>query len=142
MYSSNIDGFSLRTFYNASKDCKSTILLVQDSVGSIFGGFLNEPWRPSSLNIGNGETFVFQVYPEFRVFPSTKRNAFFATAKAEYIAFGGSDGLALRLTRGLSEGTSTESSTFDNCRLSHHEAFKVHAVELWHLNNRDWSFGS
>lgn len=43
----------------------------------------------SQQYIGNGETFLFELYPSLQVFPWGRINSFFAVAKRTYIAFGG-----------------------------------------------------
>jgi len=59
LYSLNRDGVSIGTFYEKAKYCRTTLLVVQDSQGYVFGGFCNEAWHPSSKFYGTGETFLF-----------------------------------------------------------------------------------
>lgn len=59
LYSMNKDGCSVGTLYDRCKNNKTTLLVVQDSKGWIFGGFCNETWHPSNKFYGTGENFLF-----------------------------------------------------------------------------------
>jgi hypothetical protein len=59
LYSMNKDGVSIGTFYDRCKDHRTTLLVIQDQNGWIFGGFCTEAWHPSSRFYGTGENFVY-----------------------------------------------------------------------------------
>ena len=55
----NTDGVSLRTFYNNAQKYNPTILLIQDTNGTVFGAVVSEQWQPSKHFYGTGEAFLF-----------------------------------------------------------------------------------
>jgi len=59
VYSLNRDGVSLQTFFEKCKNYKTTLLIVKDTNGWVFGGFCNETWKTSSKFYGTGENFLF-----------------------------------------------------------------------------------
>jgi hypothetical protein len=61
------DGVSMRTFFNKLKGHKSTILLVKDKNGNVFGAVLTEQWHSSSRFYGTGESFLFSFKVKRRV---------------------------------------------------------------------------
>ncbi|CAH8522853.1 unnamed protein product [Schistosoma turkestanicum] len=68
IFSSNIDGNSLRTFYAKAAEAENpaTILLVRSSSrNSIIGAFCSDRWQPrvESVYYGNGLCFLFRIKP-------------------------------------------------------------------------------
>lgn len=63
LYSTSRHGISLQTLYRKAAGVTSTVLLVRDAGGYVFGAFCTEPWKPSPRFFGTGETFVFQLEP-------------------------------------------------------------------------------
>lgn len=59
VYSLNRDGISMLTFFERCKRSATTLLVVQDQRGTVFGGYCSEPWRISSGFYGTGENFLF-----------------------------------------------------------------------------------
>ena len=52
------NGANLERFYDIGAKYKATILVVEDFEGTVFGGFVTEPWRMKGSNyFGTGETF-------------------------------------------------------------------------------------
>ena len=67
------------------------MLLVLDGQGSIFGAFSGDAWRVDKHYYGNGESFLFTVHPQFKVYPWTRANDHFVLASHDCIAFGSDD---------------------------------------------------
>jgi len=59
VYSPNVHGTSLRTFYRAQSG--PNIIVVRDTGGAVFGGFAMESWRQQDCAYGSAESFVFAV---------------------------------------------------------------------------------
>jgi len=59
LFSIDTDGVSMRTFFSKLKGHKSTILLVKDKGGNVFGAVLADQWHSSSRFYGTGESFLF-----------------------------------------------------------------------------------
>jgi hypothetical protein len=104
-----------------------------DEMGHVFGAFIPEKWHKNAKNFGNGETFVFSIFPNLKIYPWTRKNSCFVTAKSDYIGFGGGDNFALWVTNGLRQGSSQPCETFNNPCLSSTSQFKVANIELWSL---------
>ena len=110
------------------------VLIIEDSMGYIFGAYLGHPIEMSSHYYGTGESFVFQISPVPKVYRWTRANDLFFTSDRFSLAVGGGgDGFALQLDEDLDTGVSTRSATYDNEILSSGEFFRVLHVELWSL---------
>ena len=59
IYSPNVDGISMHTFYQRTKTYTNSILLIQDSKGTVFGAYINDRFKNSKYFYGTGETFLF-----------------------------------------------------------------------------------
>ena len=70
IYSMNHDGGSMVTFYQKCAQYKTTLLVIQDSNGFVFGGLCNEQWRKMMSFYGTGENFLytFKNTNELKVF--------------------------------------------------------------------------
>ena len=67
-YSTDNDGFSLKTFYNKSEMYEPTVLVVKTAKGDIFGAYCSTSWRERNAKdekggrqayFGTGESFLF-----------------------------------------------------------------------------------
>jgi len=45
LYRRNEDGCSLITFFKSLKEYETTIIVIKDTKGWVFGGFCTEPWK-------------------------------------------------------------------------------------------------
>ena len=46
------DGCSLLTFFNQCKETETTVIIVRDEDGHIFGGYCTEPWTQKFVFFG------------------------------------------------------------------------------------------
>lgn len=67
VYGISKDGDSLRTFYSNTKKYNPTIILIKDTKGNIFGGFISEKWHCSKRFYGTGESFLFSFKEKGKV---------------------------------------------------------------------------
>jgi hypothetical protein len=78
-YSLQQDGASVSTLLNHSDQApySSCLLVVQDSAGYIFGGYLDERIRSdfSKQYFGTGGCFVFRILPNTKIYSWTKRSS-------------------------------------------------------------------
>uniref|UniRef100_A0A8B9K726 TLDc domain-containing protein n=1 Tax=Astyanax mexicanus TaxID=7994 RepID=A0A8B9K726_ASTMX len=112
----------------------TTFILIyqQDSVHTVFGGFLSHPLRPSDTFYGTGETFLFLLRPRFKCFHWTGENSFFIKGDLDSFAIGGGSGhFGLWLDETLYLGRSSPCYTFNNCSLSETSDFRVLELEAW-----------
>jgi hypothetical protein len=111
------------------------IVVIEDSWGYIFGGFVSPCLRDKSSYYGNGECFVFSVVPTPRAYKWTGKNDLFVMSNDKGFAMGGGgDGFAIHLDDELDTGVSNCSATFENPVLSSSEFFKCLNVEVWTLD--------
>lgn len=130
-YKLSVDGCSLNTFYRLNEGYNKSLLIVKDDGGNIFGCFAPCQWMNYSRYYGNGECFVFQLIPEYKIFHWTKKNDFFMYSSYSYIGVGGGISSAFYLDGNMDGGTSGNSETFDCGLLSSSDFFQCIDVELW-----------
>lgn len=116
------------------------IVLVEDSWGYVFGGFISPGMQNNGAYYGNGESFVFSFLPEARVYNWTTRNELFVCSNTQSFGMGGGGGgFAFQLDDEMNDGTSNASDTFDNPMLSSNEFFKCLNVEIWSLDKMSFT---
>lgn len=89
VYSTQVHGISLNTFYSKLEDVGPNLVIIEDSKGYVFGGFASESWRIEPHYYGNGECFLFTLKPRFEVFHWTHKNKFFMCSRQNFFAMGG-----------------------------------------------------
>ena len=60
LFSIEIDGTSMETFYDSVSENESTILLIQDEDDQIFGSFNTGTWYRQKAFFGDGQNFIFK----------------------------------------------------------------------------------
>ncbi|KAG0471659.1 hypothetical protein HPP92_016205 [Vanilla planifolia] len=134
LYSTWRHGISLSTMYRKSFLCPGyCLLVVGDQKGTVFGGLVEAPLRPSNKKYqGTNSSFVFtNLYNNPVIFRPTGINHYFILCSPDYFAMGGGSHFALYLEADLLSGSSYKSETFGNSCLAHSENFKVKEIELW-----------
>ena len=119
-----------RTIYSPTP----AIIVIEDSWGYVFGGYISPGLEAKKGYYGNGESFVFSVVPQPQVYRWTGLNELFVTSTDNCFAMGGGgEGFAIQLDDELDTGVSNKSTTFHNQMLSSVEFFKCLNVEVWVL---------
>lgn len=135
LYSTAKHGFSLKSIYREMANVDSPVLLViEDTVGSIFGALTSCPLKTSDLFYGTGETFLFlfDADGEFLKFPWTGDNMYFIKGNQNSLVIGSGDGtFGLWLDEDLCHGRTQPCRTFANPRLAKQEDFVVKTLECW-----------
>lgn len=143
LFSTSVHGSSWTNFVTACEDAGSTLLIIKDKGGDVFGGFASKPLFPSSKFFGNGDSFVFSLAPTLRVFHSTGINENFIYFNYDTrtlpngLAFGGQmDYFGLWISADFENGycrASPTSTTFGNPTLSSSSSsdFKIDYIEAW-----------
>lgn len=138
IYSTFKHGISSSTLLRASRECGgSSILIIKDYNGYVFGAFASHPWNnPEPKFYGNGECFLFTLHPEFVVYRWTSKNGYCQLIENNRLSMGGGSGIfGLWLDEDLLSGTTQPCETFDNPVLSYESHFKVFGMELWAFDN-------
>jgi hypothetical protein len=147
-YSLRRDGASADTLLSLSATVNnrgqvaqtSCIIVVQDSWGYVFGGFIAHALENKSFYYGNGESFVFSVAPTPQAYRWTGANSLFVISDGNCFAMGGGgDGFAFQLDDELDTGVSNRSATYNNGQLTSSEFFKCMNLEVWVLDNFGFS---
>ena len=92
MYKLDEDGCSLLTFFNSCREYETTVLVVQDENGHVFGGLCCEPWTQRFLFFGQATNFLFtfQDGDDVDVFKYTGDGDQFMYSDEKSIGMGGS----------------------------------------------------
>jgi hypothetical protein len=118
---------------------ESHVLIVEDSMGNVFGAFMAHALEKSATYYGSGENFVFRLIPQVEIYRWSKENHLFVLSDRTHFAIGGGgDGFALQLDEDLDTGVSTSSATYRNPILSSGEFFRVLNVEVFALQLLDF----
>lgn len=153
------DGACLDALYAhcADPDVSSSFIVIKDTEGHVFGGYLKQHFKKSTKFYGSGESFVFSIRPELDVFrwqgegngsshsssgdggdnvvsTSDKNDCALGMCVAsdsEKLIMGGGDGFAFLLDDDMRTGQSQTSRTYNNKRLSKEEFFSCVNVEVW-----------
>jgi hypothetical protein len=116
----------------------SSIIVVQDSWGYIFGGYIAHAIENKGKYYGNGENFVFSLSgvstPQCYKW-SGGNNLFIISDSSCFAMGGGGDGFAFQLDDELDTGISNRSATYNNGQLSSSEFFKCLNLEVWLLDS-------
>ncbi|KAK6303704.1 hypothetical protein J4Q44_G00261580 [Coregonus suidteri] len=117
-------------------DCStSTLTVIRDNYGQVFGAFCPTTLRISLSYYGTGHTFLFSFSPQLQVYEWKFSNSFFVKGSPDYLAFGGGGGLfGLWLDDGLIHGRSQRCDTFDNDVLSSSDDFLINDLEVWAIS--------
>ncbi|CAM0142749.1 unnamed protein product [Umbelopsis sp. WA50703] len=113
-------------------------VLTETLADAIFGGYLNEPLKPSPSYYGTGECFLWRATQvdnsnsSVRVYPWTGKNEYMVLSETDFIAIGGGDGkFGLWLHSDLERGHTDECPTFDNELLASSRKFDCVELEIW-----------
>lgn len=83
IFSSRSDGTSWQAFTDSILDRGSTLLLVRDKSGHIFGAFAYQDWEMMPKFYGDAKNLLFTVSPEIQVYPGGTVNENY-----QYLNFG------------------------------------------------------
>ncbi|KAJ7385508.1 hypothetical protein OS493_015079 [Desmophyllum pertusum] len=143
LFTTDADGYSIRTLYNKCEGDDETILLVKSSVGEIFGALVTSSWgernsgRRTLTYFGTGESFVFRLSPRPVKYSWTglhkeglgTKDLFMAGDDKSLMVGGGGEN-AIWLDNELYRGRSGASETFGNEQLTESPDFLCTRVEV------------
>lgn len=135
LYSMDQHGISLNTLYQNAANRGPALLVIKESSGRLFGGFVTEPFEPRNGFYGTGQCFLWRQESEnntVKVWHATGVNEYLIHAELDFIAMGGGDGVfGLWLDGELYNGYSAPCPTFKNDTLSPTPEFFCIGLELW-----------
>ena len=134
----DVDGTSLQTMYERCRDFDTTVLVVQDTQGYVFGGFCTEAWDEMFKFFGNGDNFLFTygTAMDVKVHCWQGEDDQHMYADKNLIGLAGSKvkgRFALAIRDGFLKGSSVQTSAYGNEVLSKTSDFRIKMFELWAL---------
>lgn len=145
LFSSQIHGESFSTLLGRIMDQGSTVVIVEDSNGYIFGGYATESWALGPNFLGNENSFLFTLRPKMRCYPSTGYNPHYQYLNLHQqtmpngMGMGGQHnywGLWLDSEYGIGECSETCTTYKNYVQLSATKKFTVRNVEVWGVGDK------
>jgi hypothetical protein len=152
IYSTEIHGRSLATFYNKCNRYKNTVILIEavaDNTTALIGMFASHAWNINPACYGDGECFLFRADPDPKCFnwtpdflgiediESRAIREQFMVSKSEFLAMGANSAGAngIRLDQDFKIGESYPALGFNNEPLPGHNQnkFDIGVVEAYRL---------
>jgi len=137
IYSTFSDKRSFKVLYKRVVKASSTLLVIRERSGNIFGAFVNEPWRVYNSYFGSADTYVFSFNGKLQIHSASGNNMFFQLCRHDHLAVGGGKGFAIFVYDNLKHGLSKTSETFQNPPLAGQhgtEKFEIDTLEVWKLS--------
>ncbi|KAF9591436.1 hypothetical protein IFM89_004134 [Coptis chinensis] len=141
LYHSSVNGLSFNTFLGSiSAGEGSTVLIIKDKTGYIYGGYASQPWDKHSGFYGDMKSLLFQLYPMASIFRPTGANSnlqwcavnFTSGSIPNGLGFGGQvNHFGLFLSASFDQGHTFTSSTFGNPCLSKATQINPEVIECW-----------
>jgi hypothetical protein len=73
VFSSQRDGASFAALRRGLGTRLSTVIVIRDSHGHVFGGYALHAWEPQATFFGNECCFIFSLQPRTRIYPASGR---------------------------------------------------------------------
>ncbi|PRP84730.1 hypothetical protein PROFUN_07832 [Planoprotostelium fungivorum] len=131
LFSTQVHGVSLKTFYNRTENAGPSLLVVEDDKGGVFGAFASDSWRVEPRFYGTGETFVFTLEPQLEIYDWSEKNRNFMCSRQNFIAVGAGPMFSIWLNDDFYNGSTHPCETFCSPMLSTKEDFQISVVEVW-----------
>lgn len=135
LYSIDVDGVSLSTFYKNMHGHTATILIFQDTNNYKFGWYAASDWEVKKHYYGTGESFLFtfkDTEEEIKVYKWSGVNDYIQYSDESSLGMGGQKGkFSLFIRKNFYYGSSHKWETFNNEILSSSEDFECTKFEVW-----------
>ena len=138
-FSISVDGSALKSFYKKCEGVKSSILVIKDDQGNVFGAYASDVLYPTSTFVGSPDTFLFTFHKEdkIHIYKATEANDHYIYCDNEQVCFGNSeDNFSLAIRNNLLDGYSKTTETFKNKPLNDKEKFVIFKLEVWSFNEK------
>ena len=141
LFSTTVHGSSFTTFTGHIMNKGSTLIIIRDRDGHVFGAFAEEGWEHNGQFYGSNKTFLFSLNPIVDVYPSSGYNhhyQYFNQGQETIpngIGFGGQfNYFGLWIDAEFGSGHSRaqpKNTTFNSPQLSAKENFEIDYMEVW-----------
>ena len=139
VYSSNRDGYTLRSLLGCAKSAVPSLLLLKLEGSVVIAIYRNDPWVDRNDAYGSPETTIIRIennsVEHWRGLLSQDRKFIYIRSTTEYLIIGGggSTGMALYSNSDFSKVTSDASEVFGNRALLTPGFFSISCLELLSL---------
>lgn len=133
LFKLSTDGCSYLTFYRKIEEEDPIIFLLLADSGERIGAYLPTPLKQSPHYYGSGESFVFQLDPDFSTYKWSKLNQFFVSSTKEEFSIGGGGKAAIWIDGYFNKAFSEECTTFNSPRLTQNSHLTISEVEVWKI---------
>ena len=141
LFSTSSHGKSWTVFTDSIQNAQSSLVIIKDKQGSVFGGFASQPWDVHPNFYGNDKSFLFTLKPNLQLFFSSGLNKNYqyycsgTKTLSNGLGFGGQlDYFALWIKDDFEHGSCRSeplSTTYSNPLLSSTPDFEIDSVEVW-----------
>lgn len=140
LYSSSSHGESFQALSSSIIDQGSTILILKDNSGNVFGGYASQSWLFNPKFYGDSSSFLFSLYPNLNLCTgSGHNNNFMYMNNGQHtlpngIGMGGQMdywGLWIDSEYGIGKSSISCSTYSDYTMLSATKDFKIDSLEVW-----------
>ena len=139
VFSISVDGSALKSFYKKCEGVKTSILVIKDDQGNVFGAYASDVLYPTSTFVGSPDTFLFTFHKEdkIHIYKATEANDHYIYCDNEQVCFGNSDdNFSLAIRNNLLDGYSKTTETFKNKPLNDKEKFVIFKLKVWSFNEK------
>lgn len=140
LFSSSSHGESFQSLSSSIIDQGSTILVLKDDSGNIFGGYVSQPWLLKPKFYGDSSCFLFSLHPNLNICVASGHNEHYMYMNSgQYtlpngIGMGGQTsywGLWIDSEYGIGQSNVSCSTYSDYSMLSATKDFKISSLEVW-----------
>lgn len=140
LFSSSSHGESFQALSAAIIDQGSTVFIIKDNNGNVFGGYASQPWLLKPKFYGDSSCFLFSLYPKLSICTASGHNDHFMYMNSgQYtlpngIGMGGQMdywGVWMDAEYGLGQSNVSCSTFNDYVMLSGVKDFKIDSLEVW-----------
>ncbi|XP_055300789.1 MTOR-associated protein MEAK7 isoform X2 [Sitodiplosis mosellana] len=145
LFSSQIHGESFSTLMGRIVDQGPCVIIIEDTNGSVFGGFASESLSYGPLFRGNDSAFLFTLRPKMRCFTTSGYNDHYQYLNLHQQTMPNGLGMGgqfnywgLWLDNEFGQGECSEScTTFKNyTQLSANKKFEIRNIEVWAVGKK------
>ncbi|XP_020875990.1 TLD domain-containing protein 1 isoform X2 [Arabidopsis lyrata subsp. lyrata] len=142
LYHSSLHGQSFNTFlgHTSNTGMSSSVLIIKDAEGCVYGGYASQPWERYSDFYGDMKSFLFQVNPKAAIYRPTGANNNIQWCATNFtsenipngIGFGGKiNHFGLFISASFDQGQTFECTTFGSPSLSKTSRIQPEVIECW-----------
>lgn len=147
LFTTEVNGTSMATLFNVLDELEHCILVIKTFDNEIFGAYCSGSWNDRKqkgvMYFGSGETFLFTLQPEKKIFrwvgmrnqSTTSTQELFLRVDLSKIVIGSGSYEGLTISSNLSDGYTNRCETFENDPLCSQQHFQIAVLEVIGFGN-------